>query len=358
MIVAIHPDDYTNPKTPERSDASSARWAELLEKAGHTVRWVDVRRADILEQVRGCDGFMWRWAHFQGMYEIARRLLPVLEFRLGLALYPDWNTCWHYDDKIAERYLLEAAGLPIPRTWVWFDAAAARRWARDASYPLVLKLSSGAASNNVRLVRDAKEAARWIGRLFGSGVFNLSPRANFWSWRTLLRVAAKALLRKQPLPSVDRWHRNYALFQEFLAGNDFDTRITVIGRRAFGFRRFNRPGDFRASGSGRIDYTPAAIDERFVRLAFTTAARLAMQSCAIDGLYRGEEPLIGEITYTYASYGVRGCPGHWQLHGDPQAGELAWCDGPMWPEEAQMQDFLPRLQRTGAGARSPGDVPS
>ena len=125
MIVAIHPDDYTNPKTPEKSDASSARWAELLEKAGHTVRWVDVRRADILEQVRGCDGFMWRWAQFQGMYEIAHRLLPVLEFRLGLALYPDWNTCWHYDDKIAERYLLEAAGLPIPRTWVWFDAAAA-----------------------------------------------------------------------------------------------------------------------------------------------------------------------------------------------------------------------------------------
>ena len=53
--------------------------------------------------------------------------------------------------------------------------------------------------------------------------------------------------------------RDYLLVQEFLPGNGFDTRITVIGNRAFGFRRFNRPDDFRASGSGRIDWNPAAI---------------------------------------------------------------------------------------------------
>jgi glutathione synthase/RimK-type ligase-like ATP-grasp enzyme len=344
MIVAIQPDDYTNPKTPEKPDASSGRWAELLAAAGHTVRWVEVRRADILEQLRGCDGFMWRWAHFRGMYQIARRLLPVLEQRLGLAVYPDWNTCWHYDDKIAQRYLLEAAGLPLPRTWVWFDAAAAGRWARTASYPLVLKLSSGVASNNVRLVRNPREAARWIHRLFGSGVFGLSPGASPWSWRTLRRVAAKKLLGAQPLPSVDQWHRNYVLFQEFLRDNSFDTRIVVIGHRAFGFRRSNRPGDFRASGSGLIDYTPGAIDERFVRLAFTTAAKLGTQSCGIDGLYRDGEPVIGEISYTYPIFRVRGCPGHWQLRGDPATGELAWHEGQMWPEEAQIQDFLLRLR--------------
>ena len=343
MIVAIQPDDYTNPRTPEKPDASSARWAELLAAAGHTVRGVDVHRADILEQLRGCDGFMWRWAQFQGMYQIARRLLPVIEYRLGLAVYPDWNTCWHYDDKIAQRYLLEAAGLPIPRTWVWFDAAAGASGHRAASYPLVLKLSSGAGSNNVRLVRNEKEAARWIRRLFGSGVFSLSPGASPWSWRTLRRVAAKKLLGTQPLPSVDQWHRNYVLFQEFLPDNRFDTRIVVIGHRAFGFRRLNRPHDFRASGSGRIDYTPGAIDERFVRLAFTTAAKLGTQSCAIDGLYRGGEPVLGETTYNYMPFFVWQCPGHWQLQGDPAAGPLVWRDGRMWPEEAQVQDFLVRL---------------
>lgn len=34
-----------------------------------------------------------------------------------------------------------------------------------------------------------------------------------------------------------------------------DTRVTVIGHCAFGYRRYNRPGDFRASGSGRLTVT-------------------------------------------------------------------------------------------------------
>jgi len=75
-----------------------------LEKAGHEVNWVNVYRADILEQLKGCDGFMWRWAHFGGMGQIARRLLPVVERELGLVVYPDQNTCWHYDDKIAQAH--------------------------------------------------------------------------------------------------------------------------------------------------------------------------------------------------------------------------------------------------------------
>ena len=70
------------------------------------------------------------------------------------------------------------------------------------------------------------------------------------------------------------------LFQEFLPCNDFDTRITVIGNRAFGFRRFNRANDFRASGSGKIDYDPKNIAPEMVQLAFDVTRRLNVQSCS------------------------------------------------------------------------------
>ena len=69
-------------------------------------------------------------------------------------------------------------------------------------------------------------------------------------------------------------HYRYALFQQWLPGNEFDTRITVIGNRAFGFRRFNRQGDFRASGSGNLDWDPVQVDPAFVQLAFRIAKRL------------------------------------------------------------------------------------
>jgi hypothetical protein len=117
-------------------------------------------------------------------------------------------------------------------------------------------------------------------------------------------------------------------------------RITIIGHRAFAFRRFNRPGDFRASGSGRIDWNPESIDEDALRLAYKVARRLGAQTVAVDVLRRRGEPLIGELTLTYASWAVRDCPGHWTLDGTPKDGTLQWVDGSMRPEDAIFADFV------------------
>jgi hypothetical protein len=363
MIVAIQPDDYAD-------GPSSPRWAELLERAGHQVRWVNVYRADILRQLRGCDGFMWRYGQRGGMLQVARRLFPVIERELGLPVYPDDKTGWHYDDKVAQAYLFEAMGIPTPKTWVWFDADAAREWASTAKYPVVLKLAAGAGSENVRLVRSRREAEGWIDRLFGDGLYQLSE---YWVQplgpRSRVRAAMKMLLfgRRTPAPDY-RWdlHKNYVLFQEFIPDNDCDTRITVIGNRAFGFRRMNRPGDFRASGSGSIDWDTGRIDPATVRLAFRLARRLGSQSMGFDFLHKGAEWLVAEIGYTYASGAVHGCPGHWELersveyrsHGDVvESDELTWVKGHMWPEEAQIADFLASLEQRAAGERSREPLP-
>lgn len=321
------------------------RWAKFLEESGSIVRWVDVRRADIVEQLVGCHGFMWRWAHFGGMGRIARRLLPVIERELKIPVYPDQNTCWHYDDKIAQAYLLEVLDIPIPKTWIWFDQKLAEEWVAQAKYPLVLKLASGAASENVKLVRNALEARTWIDRLFSYSLLNLNE-AQFSIYRRLRRFASM-LIRGSPLPRSTGFEPStgYALFQEFLPNNKFDTRVTVIGNRAFAYRRFNRPSDFRASGSGNFDIDPDKIDEGFVRLAFSTAARIRSQSCAIDGLYRGSEQVVGEVSYAFVSWVVNTCPGHWTLHGDPEFGKLNWVPGQMWPEEAQIIDFVAKIRR-------------
>ena len=348
QYVAINPDDYTLPGSPPESDASSPRWAKLLTEAGVGVKWVDVRRSDILDQLRGCHGMMWRWAHFDGMGRMARRLLPVIERELKMSVYPDQNTCWHYDDKIAQAYLLQAIGVPIPITWIWYDREQAHAWAKEVQYPLVLKLANGAGSVNVKLVGDASEAHLWIERLFTYQVQSLDEEQfGSLSLSRSLRRATSLILRRSPSLLRENGYEpqsGYVLFQEFLPDNRWDTRVTVIGNRAFAFRRFNRPNDFRASGSGLIDHDPDLIDQRFVRLAFTVTNRLRSQSCAIDGLYRGPEHVVGEISYTYVSWTVHDCPGHWVLSGDAETGRLDWVAGHMWPEEAQIVDFTDRLR--------------
>ena len=341
FVVGIQPDRWGD------RDASSPIWTRVFEEAGHEVRAVNVARADILSQLRGCHAFLWRHGHLPDQRQVARRLLPVLERELGLVVYPDQKTCWHYDDKIAQHYLFEATGIPQPRTWVWFDESLVTEWAAAASYPIVLKLWGGAGSTNVRLVPNADEARRWIRRLFGPGVFDLAEGSQtVWQReRTAAGTAARGLLRgvapSDALRVRSFWepHKNYVLFQEFLPGNAFDTRVTVIGHRAFAYRRFNRPDDFRASGSGNFDVNPGEIDPATVELAFRVADLLGTQSIAIDGLRRGHERVVSEISYTYVSWMVHACPGHWER--GPQG--IVWKDGSMWPEEAQAADVLARL---------------
>jgi glutathione synthase/RimK-type ligase-like ATP-grasp enzyme len=341
MIIAIQPDDYTNPKNG-KIDAFSPRWAEFIKKSGNEVRWVDVKRADIFDQLAGCDGFMWRHGHWPDHRQIARRLLPVIEKELGIEVYPDNNTCWHFDDKITQYYIFTAAGIPTPKTWIWYDYDLALEWISTANYPLVIKLWTGASSENVRLVPNFIYAKMWIDKLFGQGIASMSEPSisPAKSFKQRLRYAAKILKTGKLMPRVRELHKNYVLFQEFLPDNDFDIRVLVIGNRAFGKIRPNRPGDFRASGSGVLDTDPAKIAPQAIKLAFYVSQHLQTQSLAIDLLKRGNEYVVSEISYTSPSWSNYDCPGHWQLKGQ----DLVWIPGPMWAEEAHVQDFLSRLK--------------
>lgn len=332
----------------------SVRWAEAIRFHGAEARRLDLLGPHPLEQVEGCAGVMWHWPHYP--HEVrwaALPLLRIIEERLRIPVFPDMATCWHFDDKIAQGYLLDALDVPHPETWVFWRKAEAQAWCEKAEYPVVAKLSGGAGSQNVRLIRSPVEAHRYVEACFsGSGIVvrPVLPAGGWACWRARLKRAAKRAAQAVPyvlanrfpaLPDQTYWmpQKNYALFQEFVAGNEFDTRVTVIGDRAFAFRRLNRSGDFRASGSGKIDYEPAAIDLRCVRLAFDAARKLKSQSMAFDFLFRGEarEPVVGEISYGYADWAVEKCAGHWDS-------AMNWHAGHLWPEEAHVEDFLVRIR--------------
>ncbi len=346
FTIAIQPDEVILGNGLRQS--FSDRWIDKAQELGHEVRIVDVYQDDIIEQLRDCDGFMWRFSHPPATRLFAKRLLAVVEKGLGLVVFPDWNTAWHHDDKIAQRYLLEASGIPTARTWVFWKREDALNFCRSAKYPLVIKLAGGASSQNVRLLKDFGEAEYWLNQLFYSGVFSLEQptSTNLLEIVKRLRPSARLLLKgRHPNPgSFFELQKNYMMVQEFLPNNLHDTRVTVIDNRAFAYRRFNRPDDFRASGSGNFNTEPGAIDLEFVRLGFRTAQALGTQSVAIDGLYRGNECMTTEISYSYVSWMVHECPGHWELEGDPESGRLIWKTGQMWPEDAIMEDFIARLK--------------
>jgi len=344
--IAIQPDWVSLPRG--KSQSFSDRWIELLREGGHEPVIVDANKPEFFEEVRGCDGFMWTILQAVTSRHFGRRVLAALEHGMGMPVFPTWKTIWHFDDKIGQYYLLRAAGIPTPDTHVFWYRNDALDFCRTAKYPLVIKLAAGIMSRNVQLLHNLEEAEYWIDRMFGAGLVALQKPelGGLKGAGDRARSAARLLVKGLP-PAPNQFaevQRGYLLLQEFLDGNEFDNRITVIGNRAFGFRRFNRPDDFRASGSGRIDWDHTKIDPAMVRLAFRAQRKLQAQSFAIDGMYRKGEPVIGEISYIYESWAVEACPGHWEIaEDDTEATEMKWVEGHLKPEDAILEDFLSEL---------------
>lgn len=40
---------------------------------------------------------------------------------MGIKSCPDENTCWHFDDKIGHKYLLEAIDAPLAPSYVFYN---------------------------------------------------------------------------------------------------------------------------------------------------------------------------------------------------------------------------------------------
>ncbi|NOZ25651.1 MAG: hypothetical protein GXO94_06125 [Nitrospirae bacterium] len=323
----------------------SDRWIRYCSERGIDYRVVDCFDSGIMGRLKDVNGLLWHWSHADPRARLAARQIIASAERAGIKVFPDTATCWHYDDKIGQKYLLEAVGAPLVGTYVFFDEDAAMRWTEEAEFPKVFKLRCGASSENVRLVRTRSEARELCRKAFSGG---FAPAGGYFADAgTKLRKTADAgqLLRKlarmpkvlyaarRRRPLVPR-ESGYVYFQDFLPDNRFDTRVTVIGKRAFGFTRNTRPGDFRASGSGDIDYDTGRVDMRCVEIAFETAERLGTQSLAFDFvLDREGNPRILEISYCYKSRAVYDCPGWWDR-------DMVWHEGHVWPEDAIMDDLL------------------
>lgn len=329
----------------DRPTSFSDRWIQYCRLQNIPFRFVNCLASDVVDQSKGLDALLWHWDTVDpANFLVARHIVTSLEAR-GLRVFPNVNTCWHYDDKVGQKYLLEAIGAPLIPTWVFLDKDEAMDWIGTTTWPKVFKLRCGAGSKNVRLVRSRDIAIELCNQAFGrgfpaaAGYFNdmqarlrkTRSSSEFWE-----RLARTPRTLRNIVELRRRMHREqgYLYMQEFLPDNEYDTRITIVGDRAFGYRRMNRPNDFRASGSGNPIYNPENIDKRCVAIAFEVAQRLGTQSIAFDFLFNPQqEPMIGEISYCYVASMVHDCPGHWD-------NKMVWHPGQLWPEDAILEDLL------------------
>ncbi len=348
MMIGIH----------DKPGSFSDRWIEYCRTNGVSHKIVNCHATDIMSQLRGCDALLWEWENLSHSDVLAGERVMRSAEAMGLRVFPDSATCWHYDDKVAQKYLLEAVDAEMVPSYAFYSLDAALDWVNEATFPKVFKLARGSGSLNVFLLRTREKAQKVCRQAFSRGFKPIAGLAGDFTTR-IRKHRRKGdffpLLKRLPatLASVIRFNRTisrergYVYFQDFIPGNTTDTRVTIIGDRAFAFTRGVRPNDFRASGSGQINYDMSKIDSQCVEIAFETVRRLKTQSLAFDFVKsQTGRPLIVEISYCYLADAVYACPGHWDA-------QMQWHEGPMWPQDAILDDLLNELRAVRAvGVRS------
>ena len=335
-----------------RKNSFSDRWIEYCKKNHITCNIVNCFDSNIVDQLASSNALLWHWVHhIPEDILIARHVIRAAE-SMGVKVFPSSQTCCTYDDKISQKYLLEAIGAPLIPTYVFYDEKTAMEWINQTTFPKVFKLSKGAGSFNVALIHTAHEAGARVKQAFGKGFkpFSGQLRENIYRFKSKQRRKkhdwfAKIKRAPQSLANIYRSNKymgrekGYIYFQKFIPDNLFDIRMIVVGNRALGYIRNVRKNDFRASGSGDFDFDAKKIHPQCVPIAFNVTQKLNTQSLAIDFVINAEgKPLIAEISYCYGLKGIDLCEGYW----DPQ---LQWHPGSFWPQDAIMADLIEQIQK-------------
>jgi len=318
---------------------------------------VDIDAHDWAARLVPYDLVIWRGrfmgAESSGHY---KEKVYFIERVMGKVVVPNYATLWHFDSKVAQSYLFAHAGIPTPSTFASFDYDDSRLCLESAVFPIVAKRSHGASSANVRLIVDRRHAGKWLKVIFFQDMWDRHKAANPYRFVRAASAPWHGWFWAKALARVQRSDRlGVAYWQEYVPGNNADLRITVVGDKdAFGFWRRNRPGDFRASGSGLLDYE-TAIPERALKYCISLNRKFGFDSMAYDILCRNDELLIVEMSYGYFDKAVFAAPGHFVL-GDGDC--LVYHAGNVMPQELWVDWALLKARMVSRTAReaAAGDV--
>lgn len=341
MKIAIHKNDTLYTKY----------WIEYCEKSKIQYVLVNAYDTNIIEQVKDCDIFMWYFSHTKYKDVLfAKQLIFSLE-QMGKIVFPNSKTCWHFDDKLGQKYLFESLGIQSAKGYAFYDKESALQWAKQQVYPKVFKLRGGAGSNNVMLAKNFSDAKKYINKAFNKGFL---PFRGLDYLNNIIKLyrGGKATLRNVGLalklcfcyPKNYRMlptQCGYAYFQEFIPNDGFDYRVEVVGDKAIAMVRYCRRNDFRASGGHDDHFDKELIPSDVVKFAFDVTRQMQMQSVALDIVRdnRDGKLYLIEVSYCYGVDDDEFEHGYWTSDGEWHGESF---NGVYWMIESVIDEFKRR----------------
>ncbi|MHA7865535.1 ATP-grasp domain-containing protein [Flagellimonas marinaquae] len=313
MQIAIH----------KNNAGFTKRWISYCEKEKIPFKLVDAYAPSFLEDLEGCDAFMWHLSHENHKDVLAGySVMKSLEEK-GIVVYPTPNQLWHFDDKLAQSYFFKCHGIPFPETRVIFSLKEGGSFLNGASFPMIAKLKRGSASSNVFLLKNIRQARQVLKKSFRQGypLYNLKSKygdrlKKAKGFKERLELLLKYVYRMLKPPEYSRYlgrEKGYLLLQEFIPNQGFDVRVVVVGDRLVALKRLVRTQDFRASGSGKLEYPNENLKEDYRKLAFHVIDLLNVPAMGFDFMEDKEGKIyLIEMSYGFPSENfLDGASGYW-----------------------------------------------
>jgi glutathione synthase/RimK-type ligase-like ATP-grasp enzyme len=335
-----------NEKIFNHSGSWTNTWIKYCKSANVYYEVVDCYQSDIIEKLSNFNCLLWHINNyvFPDMY-FGRSILYSAHNQ-GLLTFPDFKTSWHFDDKIAETYLLQSGNISIPRSWMFYLPEDCYSWLHtEAKFPLIAKLRTGSGSNNVKLLNNKDEALAYTKKMFSSG-FKSYPDVMFKTksqllsatdWKSIISRIKRApeffhtLNRAKSFPT----EKGYVFFQEFIPNDGFDLKVVVIGDKLGFIGRKTRKGDYRASGGGDLFFDRELISRELIDSAFSTNDQMGFQCMGYDYVIdkNTNKGIIIEISYGFSHLALLNSGGYFDRNGN-------WYNEPLNAPEEIIKNIL------------------
>jgi glutathione synthase/RimK-type ligase-like ATP-grasp enzyme len=341
--IAIH----QNKKKFNHSGSWDNPWINYCDAHQIEYEIIDCYQSDIISRLKEFDCLLWHFSNYSHSDMLFARSILNCAKRLGLKIFPDFNEAWHFDDKIAETYILQTINAPIPQSQMFYLYEDVEKWLdQEIVFPIVAKLRTGSGSHNVKLLKSKKRVLQYAKKMFGNGyspypsVF-YKAKSNYNSSKGNKNVMMSRIKR---IPEFYRTLRNakkfpnekgYVFFQEFIPNNGYDLKIVVIGDKLSFIARHIRKNDFRASGGGDIYYDRSLITRDIIDSAFFVNDKLGLQCMGYDyvvNLKTGVGKIV-EMSYGFSHIALLQANGYFDR-------EAIWHDEPLNAPEDILRNIL------------------
>lgn len=187
---------------------------------------LDIKKSTFIADVQKFDIIVWRTPSSYSEQWEAKDKIEFIQCYMDKFTLPTKESLWFYEDKMRQQWLFEYYNLPSIKTFISHNKKEVKKYINNSNYPFISKDKTSSSSNGVLFVKDKNMANRMYRRIFSNG----------------LKLYDKYVRQK-----------DYVLFQEAVPNNGFDLRVIMVGNYYFGYYRYPKSGDFKASGSGIVE---------------------------------------------------------------------------------------------------------